>query len=1150
MKAREVSGSTAALKQVAILITVTVALGLLYSPSALSQVNTGALRGTVQDPTSAVIPNADVSILNVATGVERTTRSNEAGVYVFLNLLPGTYTVRCSAAGFSSYEKTGIRVDAQADIVNHIAMAVGQSSEKVTVEATQVTVETATTGLGSTIQEREIKELPIASRNFTQLLLLDAGVSPVDVSMGGGGWMQQPFGGYVLPSIDGHNSRTTTFVIDGIQSNSNQFGGYSVAPSVDEIEELKIQKHSDQADIGQTTGGLVNLVTKAGTNSLHGTGWWFVRNDKFNARDPFRFVEPYVPPFRQNQFGGNVGGPVWIPKLYNGKNRTHFFVSYEGGRLHRSSSNLELIPTPENINGDLRYAWGSTAINPIYDPYSTRPDPNNAQKTVRDPFPNNIIPTARLDSRAVKYNQTIYPQPMNTGVAGTNFLLTSPFAQTLDQVTFRVDQELGNGKHAFFRMTDSHTNVLQSVNLPGNQGQQGPTALNWVASYRHTLSPNSILHAFFGKNQSFYSLHNVMTTVDHDAFLPTIWDASFVCGLPAETSFGTKHCVFPSVSNGYPAIDEQGVFVKSTNSWQSGADWSYVRGKHTIKAGGTFATTPWTISDRGINDWYSATQTEDPQNPGNTGYALASQLLNAPSYIARSFRTDGSQGFYIYGAYVGDQWQVSNRLTVNVGIRWDMTATGKNYFNHIGPTNNYGGTIDFTRGVYVLQSLPPGCLDTKNVPPCIPGMSGSTLPAHMEVSPSGKVYRDTVGNIAPRIGIAFRLNDKTAIRGGYNRAYDNWTYLTNTYENIMSWPNGGSVSLANINQSSGVPTVSGFGNPLGNAPPDLPAPTPFQQAAWSRSLDYTSPYSDQWNIGIQHQVTNTILVSANYVGSTDHRVLLGYTGNVAKTPGPGNWLDRAPFPWMTSSWYLDNAGRSWYHALQVTANKRFSQGLSFLVNYTWSKSMDYAPGGLGFAEGGQPQDVYNIQADKAVSAWDLPHIFKASWIYELPFGKGKQFSSSSRVVNGVIGGWQVSGILTLRSGIPFTLTAPGDIANIGNYWNNYERPNVNGDWHAANQSPSAWFNTSAFSVPAQYTFGNTGRNIMRGDTLQSIDLSAFRHWRMGEKTDMQFRVEAFNAFNSVSYALPNTTVTSPNFGRIFGVGLTPRQLQMAIKFLF
>jgi hypothetical protein len=488
---------------------------------------------------------------------------------------------------------------------------------------------------------------------------------------------------------------------------------------------------------------------------------------------------------------------------------------------------------------------------------------------------------------------------------------------------------------------------------------------------------------------------------------------------------------------------------------------------------------------------------------------------------------------------------VTPRLTLNAGIRWDATIWP--VYGYLGNGQGYVGDMDLKNGTYILSAVPPACSTTVGAP-CIPG---GVLPANVVVTPNANraMHNTDWNNWQGRVGIAYRVFDKTSLLAGYGRFYDNWSVATQTSQNVGgTWP---SVTLLTENSlNSNVPTVT-IADPLslGNNPIQ-PAATPFNNATFYFNPNMKTPYADQWNFGIEQGIGSSTVLSVKYVGSHGGRLDLGGLENTAEYPAAGTPTQvaaRREYPYIVPTNFDDSTGNSNYNALQATLRKSSRNGLTYLVSYTRSKSIDLACSGSLGSEGCQLQNPYNPQADRSVSGFDLPNMVSASVVYELPFGRGRAHQLGNSVVSDVLGGWDVNGILSITSGTPYTLTVSGDPENTGN---TFAQADLVGNPAPAHQSPSEWINPSAFAAPPADTFGTYPRNALRTDGYKDLDFSVFKSFTLYRESSLQFRAEAFNLTNTPVFAAPGATVGTPTFGVVSSISNSPRELQFALKYKF
>ncbi len=1099
--------------------------GLILVTLAGAQVSTGALNGTVLDSSGSVLPAATVTLTNIDTGAQRTTVTTSTGTYVLPQVPPGRYNLAVTKKGFAAAKEINIPIAVNQTATINLTLKVGSTEQSVTVEANAAAVETATAGLGTVISQQQVTDLPLNGRNFTQLLTLTPGATPVSVSQNNSsnGFLGAHIGNFSFPAMNGQTNRSNFFLVDGINDQGVMGSTYAVAPIVDDIQEFKVQSHNDEAQFGGVTGGIVNVVTRSGTNTFHGTLWEYLRNTSLDASNP---TNHQVPVLHQNQFGFNVGGPVLLPG-YNGRNKTFSFISYEGYRKSNPANRIYTAPTAQELAGDF------SADKTIYNPYTTRPDPNKAGQYLRDPFPNNQIDPSLFDPKMVKFAQTFFPQP-NTNLSGGNYIDSRTQTTNQDQYNARVDEDFSSSDSAWFRWTGFHQPVVGPGSLPTLINTTTNKGYNWGASYLHTFSPTSIMQVQIGRA---YAIAYSGSRFTNDIKDPTTlgFGKNFVCG------FHQSGCLVPNIGiSSYLSGGDSYNADGDSDLWEYRGDFTKIAGNHTFKAGVDLNTTRFNAVKEYVNDNFSTVETSNLETKSPSGNALASFLLGVPDSATMRNTLESLYGGKEMGFYFQDQWKASQRLTVNLGLRYDLTLIPS--YGSAKDGNLGVGDVDLSNGTYVLQVNPGDCATTGKAP-CIPG---GTLPDHVVVAPNGHILRNTYDNIQPRMGIAYALNEKTAIHASYGIFFDNWAGVQQTAQNYEgSWPSVDQTIGNNINPTTPVNSAEDPLN-LGSANP-LPGPTPFNQVNWFVDPNIKNPMSQQWAFGVQRQVNSSTVLTLNYVGSHDTRVDVGGLYNTATTPGPGPVSARTPYPYIKPTYWDRSTGVSSYNGLQFSLNRHFMNGWSYLVSYTWSKSMDEGCSGYFGVEGCSIQYPYELQKDRSVSAYDLTHVLSINSVYQLPFGKGKRFDAGSPVANLLIGGWQVNGIMTMTSGLPFTITAPGDIANVGLTG---VRANIVGNPNLSNPTTAEWFNTAAFQKPAPFTFGNLGRDSLRADWFKNVDFSLFRQFNITEGKRLEFRAEMFNATNTPTWGNPHTSLSDSKFGQVTGTRSSERQMQLSLKFYF
>ncbi len=586
---------------------------------------------------------------------------------------------------------------------------------------------------------------------------------------------------------------------------------------------------------------------------------------------------------------------------------------------------------------------------------------------------------------------------------------------------------------------------------------------------------------------------------------------------------------------GFLAGGESYNFDGQSDFYQYSLDLTKMARNHTFKLGYAVYPTRFDAVKEYDNLGFNTPQTANPQSAGSTGNALASFMLGVPDNATYRNSTEAERGGNIMGAYLEDQWKATPSLTVNAGLRYDITFIPQ--FGLASDKTNAVGNLNLNNGTYVLQ-VDPGPCTTNVKAPCIPG--GLPQP-NISVSSNGKIFQNQTDNIQPRLGVAYALNNKTALHAGVGVYYDNWANFQQLNQNVAgTWPE---VQLVlNTNMNYNVVSVTAE-NPLpGGA--GLPPATPFTNGASYADPNFKNAKSAQWIVGFERQLSSNTTITVNYVGNRNSRLWLREVGNTALTPGPGAVAPRTRYPYIQSGHNYDTSlGSANYNALQVAVNRSLTHGLSYLVAYTWSKAIDV---GCTDRENCSVQDPWHLNTNRSVASFDLPHVLSASVTYALPFGANRQIRTPNGVLNQVIGNWQLNTILAFHSGLPFTLVTAGDIANTGNS-GNYERLNKIGNLSLPNKNIHEWFNIASVAVPQQYTFGDLGRNALRSDWSKNDDLSIFRSFSLPGEKSVEFRAEAFNFTNTPTWAAPHNNISVAHFGQVTSTNSTSRQIQFALK---
>jgi Carboxypeptidase regulatory-like domain len=1197
------------------------AVAVLFAPTgALSQNSTSAVNGIVTDPANAVVPGTKVVLRNVDTNVERITVCNSAGDYFFSNVPPARYTLTFTAPNFQKETIAIFEVAVAQAVTINAALRIGDVAQSVTVEAVGTQVESSTSQLGTVIDEKAVNNLPLNGRNFTQLLTLTPGVTPIstgqNASASNTAVTAASTTNYAFPSINGAGNRSTVYLVDGMNDNQAWYNTYAVPPIIDTIQEFKINSHNDSV-YGGSLGGVVNIVTKAGTNSYHGSGWEFLRSNSFDA--PPYYISTTTPSYHLNTFGGQMGGPIRIPHLYDGRNKTFFEIGAEGTHYSKSGSTNILIPTPAQINGDFSSAQtgvtkgGSCNVGSysqgtcqLYDPTAG----GNSYATTsnygpyRPAYRGNQIPISEMNPYSLAFVKAVFGSAtpiVIPGIASTtaNYQITDPTRQPVYNYTGRIDQHIGTKDFIFFRYAAINWSQTAPSTIPTLFTSTQIPAQQYGVNWLHVFNPSTSMQVQYGRT---HVEDNVLTQFNNH----NLWQ-TYGCSADMCNSFvgGAAVLVTQTVTGGFSGgeVNSPSSNLSSIHEW-SGSVTKTI-GNHQLQAGGGWDEVNYTAELRQGTVTFSGASTANfnynTQSPGPTanspgcpagvqcstvpsvgssstatsqsGFGLADFLLDYPNSenkrnVLLSERPGG-----IGSIYAQDSWKMTRSLTVNYGLRYDRSvipAYGTNA--SIGLQGSIEtGDFDFNTGQYILQKLPPLCSDRHHAP-CLPS---GTLPANVVVAAGGKILHGSKDNIGPRVGFAFRANDKLSIRGGFGITYDNWAAIIQMTQNYQgSWPDTGTLQINGTN-TPGTPYTSAQ-NPFAQNGGNLPAATPFGSSNVNYMVDplWKNPYSEQYNLGIEQQLGDRTILSLNYVGSASHRMDVGgYYNTGTPCTTCASFASRGtntgqPYPYTVPQKSWDhNAASASYNALQASLVRRFSTGFGYTVAYTWSKTLDEGGDGYFGVEGGVPEDPYNPKGSRGPASFDIPQILTANAIYELPFGTGKRFSTGNRIADYVIGNWQLNGIFSARSGQHLNITASGDLANTGNA-GTYERADLVGNPFqsgpiAGNPTctpPSGltktrlqWFNPCAFATPKNGTLGNAPRNFIQAQTYWGLDTSVHRIFPIKEGLSFKLDIEAFNVLNHPVLGSPASGVTSPaTFGQIttLAYGNASRILQFAGKIQF
>jgi hypothetical protein len=1083
-------------------------LALLFSPTVmLGQTDTATIVGTVVDQSGAALPNAAVTLTNLGTNQKTVVKTDSNGSFVATPLKIGDYSIAVEAQGFKSATQTGVTLNVQDRLRVDFTMQIGSVSERVVVNTAAPQLQSESSTLGEVIDSKQVEELPLNGRDYTQLASLTTGVTRVTESGNGltGGAASATNGNAGGSfAVNGTRGLLNNFILDGIDNNSNDNGGNVLKTNVDAIEEFKVQTSNYSAEFGRSGGAVINATIKSGTNGFHGALFEFFRNDVLDARGFFEPAGDTKAPFRQNQFGATLGGPIKRDKLF-------FFVDYQGTRIGSSQTDISTVPTAAELSGDFSGIYDGTPSTTIYDPNTTQIV--NGQ-VVRTPFPGNIIPTDRFDPIA-KNILDLYPAPNQPGLAN-NYVANDPGSNNINQGDARLDYSINSRQQIFWRGSISHTDRFQQPPLPGladgGNGLQGISfdatrgfALGHTWAIRPTIV-NDVRVGFSGD-------HYINSIPAYGLNYPP--PSLLVPGVPNDPSL--NGITLFQISGGFRRVGTPGYSPTTSTSQeiQYGDTVSLVHGKHSLKLGIQFHRSAFDLlqlgSPRGRMR-FTGQFTSDGQDDGS-GNPLADALLGIPAASNISLGGMFHNRQNTSGGFVQDDFKLSSKLTLNLGLRYDYTTPIYDKYNQLA-------NLDFATGQLVLA-----------------GVNGASR---------GLVNTDR-DDFAPRLGLAWQVMSHTVVRAGYGRffAYQE----TRTGDPFQLYYNLPFVAEPNYITDGVTPvlTVSGGFPPLNlNSITGASVTT----SAGGAGTHLHAPVLDEWNLNIQHELPANTLVEIAYVGSKSTHLQTLIDMNQDPTPGPGDVQSRRPYPQYGSFSNIVNRGNSSYNALQLKVQKRTSHGLMFLSAFTFSKSINDQPEIC--CSSPTPQNSYDLASEKGPSDFDQRFRWVTSFDYQLPIGKGEHFMNSNRVEDLIFGGWHVGGIYTMHTGFYFTPQISFDPSNTGSV-GLYRTDRVcNGNLPSSQRNINNWFDINCFPLPANYTFGDSGKNVLVGPGAVETDLSLRKVFNITESKNLEFRFEMFNAFNHPVFAQPDNFIDDgPGAAGVITSTVIPqRQLQFALKLHF
>ena len=1083
--------------------------------AAFAQTNTSSIAGVVSDASGSVIPNATITVSQAESGFERQAASSTSGDYVLPQLPPGKYLMNVKATGFqTTVVKDVVLAIAQREVVN-ITLNVGQVSEQVTVtgEASQLK-ESETASLGQLIERRVIQDLPLNGRNYLTLGSLSPGVVPqIPTSQGPASFVssttQRPDRSIL---VGGQRESSTSYLLDGVELRNPRVGDTSINPSLDLIQEFKIQRNYFDPEFGNSPG-IINVATRGGTNTYHGSAYELLRNDTFDARN---FFSPTPEPFKRNQFGFSVGGPIIKDKLF-------IFGNYEGFRQRLGQIQRGLYPTQTLLGGNF------SGQNTIYDPLTF--DPNTG---LRQAFAGNQVPASRINPVSKNFFPYI-PVTNNPTVQGANLVGTPVQRLNDDQETVRVDYSISSKHQLFGRQTWQNAPLEPAALNPLGGTQVISKGYHEVVQLTSTLTPRLVNVA-----RAYHSY-----AILFGQQVPVTENLAQKIGITGVSTVPRNYGVPGVAWQGYSGIGSNGLTQgNSINNYELADSVAWIKDRHSIKAGAEIRQSRMFLdSDNGprgsftfLSSWTAALNPQTGNPVTGSGNPVADFLLGYPNNMSGAVGTSQTHfRFYTQNYYIQDDWKVTPSFTLNYGLRYEyVSPPTAQELDHV-----YG--FDFNTGKQLFPIL---------------GQIRDSI-----ISPDYK-------NFAPRLGLAY--NPKWApawvFRAGAGIYYDQ-TQMNEVQFTTNSPP---TFFQQNINLTGQGAPVYQFGVntlPVTVVPKiDSNYRTPPGTNVFAQELDGRKPHEYMWNASIQRSIGSKWLAEIAYVGSQGRRLSKRYNTSAPVVPGvlykvvPGASRFDPATTNILGMLYSSLAGKSQFQAMNLKIERRFTEGFSVLGAYSWSHSIDTDSGG---SFGSPNLNPANFQLDKGSSDFDIRQRFITSVLYEFPIGKGKKMLSNiSSAGNLLVGGWQLTSGVTFQSGVNRSITSPNtsgisyvtqraDATGIDSgsaFSLNGQNVTPGQDFGSTNRA-LYWFNPNAFHVVAPLTFGTSGRDIIASPAFWNWDMSMFKSFPIKERLNLQFRAEFFNAFNQVRFNPPNLDSSSPFFGQIQGAQ-PPRILQFCLRLQF
>ena len=1095
---------------------------LVLAPAAYSQV-ASRITGTVQDQTGAVIPGVNVTLTNVNTNVSQSTTSNEVGRYAFPNLGSGLYQIIAEAAGFKTASSTELRLEVNQTLEFDLAMEIGEVTEQVEVTGIAPLLQTSDSQVGGVIENKQVVDLPLAARDIMQLALTVAGV--VESTDNNRHQTERATWNGSF-SVHGISADYNQYLFDGMSAKEHQHATNSFAPNIDMIQEMKVETSNYSSEFGSEAGGQLNIVSKSGTNDVHGSLFWFNRNNATGARARFADETPFQ---NRNTFGVVVGGPI-------AKDKTFGLFSYEEVRLRKGFAQDTTVPTPAMKAGDFSALLGTDSSNsvpiPIYD------------WTTGQPFPNNTLPSSRLHPLSVGFIGEFIPDPNRAGAGGIRPINNYQFNDTqktdTPQLSARVDHNFSANDRIFYRFSWSDTDTIAPQVWPAFGYAQNNAVYHTVLNYSKTLSPTSILEFKAG-----YSRFNQIELTEN-AFVEDVsarLGLRGACAQPAcwHAPYWRMQDTSGFSTMGNPSGVTRGQGVSAPRGWKNeifelGGRYYVTKGNHNLRVGmdvrkyrDTFPEAIRPAGDTRFNGQWTRSSVPGAMGPDSRGFAFADAMLGLPRTINASVDIfDPNFSSFSFFPWVQDDWKVNSKLTLNFGLRYERAGRP---FSRNDSISNFLEVGPGEGRIMTPASRPPPA-----------GFSDTFITAPAEFS-RALMHNDN-NNFAPRVGFAYKATGNTVVRGAYGLFSQRDNACTWIGISINSpWIRTGSVTL-DVNQND----LDTF--PVDDLGPVVNFVVPGSKpSVIAMTTVWEDAYVQQWNLYVDHSISNSMVAKIGYVGN--HAVGLRRQNSPFNSPppGPGGIQGRRPFQQLSRITMRDTDGQSNYHGLELQLEKRYAQGITFVTAYTFSKVIDNL-NNMNHWFGGNPD------LNRGPSRLHMSDRFTFSGIYELPFGRGRRYGREMPgAANAILGGWDISSIVVLRTGNALSASTGGNIANTDRI---SQVPHLIGDPNLPRGDRSwdgSFFRTgdNVWARPAQFTLGSAGVRPLFGPGNRRWDFSVYKKHRFSEDgMEVQIRAEFFNFTNHPNMGNPGTRLGSASFGRVLSTwGLdNPREIQFGIKLLF